>query len=1283
MEMNWKLRGILALVLALSLTAGLFMPTAAVAADPPGWLVIKLDKEGAIKSYLNSDNEISMSLYKVASLTREGDGWSTTVSGAFSGFQAKILLAKAELEQTQKDRVDKTAQEILNDSSFRKAAQNSAPIKTQTLDKSSDPLQFEFTYLEPGIYYAMAKGPDGLLIQTTLVPIPWCPISTDGSSSELFSLSVDAKVLKTYPLKATKRMEGRDFYPGDEFTFKLTVPPGAPTPVKDGKEVTEVTITPVRGNEEEIDFGELMFTQAHAGNNGSGIDYTYTITETAEHLKDRNIKPIVNEQYVTFNVSKNSQYSGELTVIQKNEEPPVLVNHYNYTAFIPIYAYKQLQGRNFIDDDFEGNRWTFSVDPQGGARRARDYDEVEALKPADGVYTPEIIEKLWKTREAKPVLIPKSEGNSAAINLGYLLFNENDVGEHTYRITEANEKDHVTNDKFKDVHVTVSYNPDTYQLEVVSDYGAKTENVAELPKDSTPDRVTFKNKYTATGEITFEGLKELEGIEKLGREKLLDQEFAFEIEENGKVLQTVYNDPDGKILFEPIMYTQDAEHNDVTTHTYHVREIVNKDYDQTATIKNQEKPYTVKISVTDDGHGKLTATQVDGYANPFKLNFKNEVLTGNLVVSKRVVYNELLNNKLNSKLESDKMVEFPFTVVITRNGQPINGTFGDDVNAITFTNGTATFTLKQGESKAIKGLPLGTVYKVKEEMTGAQQGVYTLSGITTSGTTDATRAANTANAEVSGTIVTGTAAAQYTNERNLADLTLVKVLEEENQLPEDLDKEFTFTVTMADKETLIKGEDIFVIEKDENGKETEKPYTAPGFDSKGTVSGTVTIKTKANTPVVIKNLPVGMNYTITEKEVPFFVPTDAENSTGTIPQAGITATLTNKRDVKPVSLTVTKTVESTTTDTTAFTFTVTLNPWNGMTLSGQFGDMNFTNGVATFTLRSGESRTATGLPSGISYTVTEAEIANYVQTQATGVSGTINAGAPLGADRVAAFTNTRITTPAGGGGGGGGGGGVRPNPTATPAPTEPPEPDQPTENPPVDETVTVTGHKTWDDNDNAAGQRPASITIHLFADSAAAVEEVASRTVTEAEGWSWTFTDLPAVDSYNLPIDYSIVEDPVPGYTATYSGYDVINSMPTELTSATVIKNWDDGDDENHLMRPTSLRATLYGDNNVVSTVILNEGNGWSATVDELPAYRNGSRIAYTWREQEALGYVQTGIDTDGTVTTITNTLWQLVPPPDGTNPGPRPGNPEDEIDDYGTPLGLGIIINHVGDCFD
>lgn len=49
-------------------------------------------------------------------------------------------------------------------------------------------------------------------------------------------------------------------------------------------------------------------------------------------------------------------------------------------------------------------------------------------------------------------------------------------------------------------------------------------------------------------------------------------------------------------------------------------------------------------------------------------------------------------------------------------------------------------------------------------------------------------------------------------------------------------------------------------------------------------------------------------------------------------------------------------------------------------ISGIYGDMSFTGGKATFTLKHGEQKTARGLPAGISYTVTEDKADDYVTT---------------------------------------------------------------------------------------------------------------------------------------------------------------------------------------------------------------------------------------------------------------------------------------------------------------
>jgi hypothetical protein len=58
----------------------------------------------------------------------------------------------------------------------------------------------------------------------------------------------------------------------------------------------------------------------------------------------------------------------------------------------------------------------------------------------------------------------------------------------------------------------------------------------------------------------------------------------------------------------------------------------------------------------------------------------------------------------------------------------------------------------------------------------------------------------------------------------------------------------------------------------------------------------------------------------------------------------------------------------------------------------------------------------------------------------------------------------------------------------------------------------------------------------------------------------------------------------------------------------------------------------------------LNEGNGWSATVNNLPLYENGSPIEYSWSEQSVSGYYPVSSVKSGTNTTLTNSnLYKLT----------------------------------------
>ena len=108
------------------------------------------------------------------------------------------------------------------------------------------------------------------------------------------------------------------------------------------------------------------------------------------------------------------------------------------------------------------------------------------------------------------------------------------------------------------------------------------------------------------------------------------------------------------------------------------------------------------------------AAVVDDIANTAKVEVgENESQTntthnsvsrkGSLTVKKTVV-------------GGDSQREFGFTVALTDgDGEPVSGTFGKGEHAVTFTDGKATFTLKDGGEKTVAGLPVGAHYTVTED----------------------------------------------------------------------------------------------------------------------------------------------------------------------------------------------------------------------------------------------------------------------------------------------------------------------------------------------------------------------------------------------------------------------------------------------------------------------------------------------------------------------------------------------------------------------------------------
>ena len=237
-----------------------------------------------------------------------------------------------------------------------------------------------------------------------------------------------------------------------------------------------------------------------------------------------------------------------------------------------------------------------------------------------------------------------------------------------------------------------------------------------------------------------------------------------------------------------------------------------------------------------------------------------------------------------------------------------------------------------------------------------------------------------------------------------------------------------------------------------------------------------------------------------------------------------------------------------------------------------------------------------------------------------------------------------------------------------PAPT--PEPDA--------EFVDISVTKTWNDNNNRDGNRPESITVRLYADGV----ETDSHVLTAAEKWSYTFTEKPRYQEDHLTeIVYTIGEDSVAMYDKTINGYNIVNDYRPEVTSRSVAKIWADNNNAQKI-RPASIAMTLSDGQKTVTTVVLNEDNNWFATVNNLPTVVNGKPAVYSWKEQAVIGYQLTGaVEKDG-ITTFTNAIWTRTETPP---PGRKPKTPGEvvTIEEYDTPLGVEIVINHVGDCFD
>ncbi|WP_412047919.1 Cna B-type domain-containing protein (plasmid) [Lactobacillus gasseri] len=199
--------------------------------------------------------------------------------------------------------------------------------------------------------------------------------------------------------------------------------------------------------------------------------------------------------------------------------------------------------------------------------------------------------------------------------------------------------------------------------------------------------------------------------------------------------------------------------------------------------------------------------------------------------------------------------------------------------------------------------------------------------------------------------------------------------------------------------------------------------------------------------------------------------------------------------------------------------------------------------------------------------------------------------------------------------------------------------------------TTVSGTKTWKDNDDQDGKRPDSIKVNLLANG----KVVQSKTVKASDNWKYSFTNLPEFEN-GKKISYTVTEDQVKDYSTTVDGYNLTNSYTPAKTSVSVTKAWNDNNNQDG-SRPNEVKVQLYANGEKSGNeVTLNAANKWTHTWTELAEKSNKKTVQYSVKEVGTVkGYTssvnQTNTHTPSTTTVSGTKTWKDNNDQDGKRP--------------------------------
>lgn len=659
--------------------------------------------------------------------------------------------------------------------------------------------------------------------------------------------------------------------------------------------------------------------------------------------------------------------------------------------------------------------------------------------------------------------------------------------------------------------------------------------------------------------------------------------------------------------------------------------------------------------------------------------FTNERNVGVLSVTKNAVGNAV-------KFEKNGRAVFSFSATLTyadwidltqtNNLPTVDGKTPKNMT-VDAKNHTVTLSLSIPVTEAarvgslnVENILKGTRYAVREVF-DAQDGYY----LTVS----------TQNGRVNGSEVTGTIAdaltgdAVFTNTRNVGALEITKKLEgtgynDRVAVSNAVRTSFGFTVRLwredgvrltGDNRPTLNGKALTLETRTENGFTYDEAHVTVDMADGAAATG-------EERGVTIGNILVDTHYTVIEDENGYqtegYVVRQGEQG-GVMTDAGDTLRFVNTRDTG--SLEIVKNLDGRTAEFgREFEFTVTLSRNDNIALAGTYltqsgrtaaFEDNAAGGVtARVRVAGGGSFTILGIPSGTSYTVSEADYtADRYTTTSTGAVGVVETAAVR-----ATFLNTRANPGYG-------------------ALT-------------VTKTVEAIGGAeipdtqfvfdialTLEDGEDFTGTlrttRTSGETGRLyFNGGAASIRLSHGESVTLSGiplGTSYTVTERAAQD---MRVSSTGSEGAIKG-TGHMAAF--VNTMTQAYTDLIVRKAWNDANDAQKL-RPQSVTVDVTRNGQTITTLTLNAANRWTQTLTQLPMVDdNGEAYDYDVVENDVPEGYTASVVTRGTTFTVINTHR--------IDDGFVPVDPENRrrggltiLDDLGVPLGGGINMNE-GDCFN